>query len=256
MSSDEFPKNQWDTLKQRMADGGPDAVLAFVAGHDALERRQLLSFAAGSFAWNEWPGKTLDGYLAIAQAAVREGLAQAETETDPEQRQKRVEFANVCSYNLSAKLADCWSDDTEPRTPAHFEAGLAAAEDCLRWRAELGKGPHPFSIAWWAKGMHEISLGRHDAAVDSLTKSLHFAGEAVRENGEEPSAAAHFGIALGEGYLAIAEQLAGRDGGAARFAAAEEGFAAMAGDAEKKGDADFGLEQIRTVAARYLGAAS
>lgn len=255
MSDDQqFPKDQWDKIRATMESDGPAAVIAAMeAETDLLRRRQLYMFVTGQLAWEDWEGKTLDGYAEVTRWAIAESLRQAGLEDDTEVANRRTDLANVLSYNLSTKLADCWADDTEPREQRHFELGLSAADDCLRWRQQLDKPAQPFSIAWWAKGMHELSLGSTSAAVASFVKSLDYAREAIREKGdEEPSSTSHFGIALGEGYLGIAEHLAGSDADATRYHSALADFATMAENAEKKGDADFGAEQIRTVWTRYV----
>lgn len=249
----EFPKDQWDTLKGHMEAGGAEAVEAFIRGfEDPLQRRQLHLFASGQFALEDWPGKNLDGYIAVARAAITECAQQAEDEPDLETSRKRLDLANVISYNLSAKLADCWDDKDLGRERRHFEVGLEAANDCLRWRFELEKGPYPRSIAAWAKGMHELSLGDAAIAAATFERSLELAVEHVEASTEEtPDAERHFGVALGEGYLGIAEAASGAMGGRERYDRACAAFGKMAEDAEKKGDADFGLEQIRTVWSRY-----
>lgn len=252
---DEFPRNQWGVLKQTIETGGAQALIDHLAAvEDPPARRQLYLFATGQLAWEEWKGKTLDAYVEVADWAIEESLRQAQAETDPEQRDRRTDLANVISYNLAAKLADCWADDPLPRGRRHFERGLAAADACLRWRTELGKGAYPFSIAWWAKGMHQISMMDAAGAVGSFRKSLDYAIQAVREQGDERAAAAeHFGVALGEGYLGIAEHIARVEGGRARYEAAVAAFEEMAKDKEKAEDAKMGLDQIRTVWSRYGG---
>lgn len=248
----EFPKDQWPRLTAALADGGMDAALRILdEPTDPLDRRKLLMFATGQLAWQDWPGKNADDYVRAADWAIAECLAQAETEADEEARNRRIDLANIVSYNVSARLADCWDDDVFERTPERFQKGLDAALQCLRWREQLQKGAFPFSIAWWAEGMHRLSLGEADASVAGFTKSLDYACQAVRDNDEEPDPTVHFGVALGEGYLGIAEQHAGQGSGRARFDAAVAAFEVMATNPDKKGDAEMGLAQLRTVAARY-----
>ena len=59
---------------------------------------------------------------------------------------------------------------------------------------------------------------------------------------------------MGEGYLAVAGLVAGDAEAPARFDAAVAAFERMAEDAEKRDDAEFGLEQIRLVRRRYAAA--
>ena len=83
--------------------------------------------------------------------------AASEAAPDDQAREGLLQGASILSYNLSADLADCWPGDEKERTRAHFEAGLAAAKDCVRWREELQNPPGTLSMAWWAKGMHPRS---------------------------------------------------------------------------------------------------
>jgi hypothetical protein len=106
-------------------------------------------------------------------------------------------------------------------------------------------------MAWWARGMHELSLGRHAESVASFERSLDFAKEASPEDAES------FGILLGMGYLAIA-RAAGGDGDAQQLF--DEARALFDKQASAKGDeaiqrraedAKFGLSQLQTVRDRY-----
>lgn len=250
--SDGFPGDQWPRLLELMEGDGAQAVIDFVRGHDdPLQRRQLYHFAIGAFGREDW-SKDMDRLLEVAHAGIDECLRQAESEDDPEQAARRTDLANVFAYNMGANLADCWDDASVKLERRHFEAGLALAERCLAWREQLGKGPGPFYMAWWLKGMHQVSLGDADLAVASLDASLRAARDAATgEDGATPAPHEDFGIALAEGYLGIAEHLAGRDGGQDRYDAALAAFARMAKDAERKDDAEFGSAQLRTVWSRY-----
>lgn len=151
----------------------------------------------------------LSDVMAIGQAAVDEAQAQAEAVADPEAREKLLDRANVMSYNLSAALADCWPDDARPRHRVHLEAGLSAAESCLRWRRELRKGPRPFSIAWWAKGIHLLALGRTEEALEAFEESLRHAEDFARSEGASVArdATGHWMVLLSWGYVALARDL-------------------------------------------------
>src|SRR5690606_10357253 len=158
-----------------------------------------------------------------------------------ERSRGRTDLANVIAYNASAAVADCW----EPRLPLerrHFEAGLALADRCLAWREALGKGPWPFSIAWWAKGMHLLSLDRPVEAAGAFERAVAYAREhAIAEGHADPELHDAFGIALSEGYRGVAEARAGLADGMARYEAACAAFARMI----DRDDADFGLAQLR-----------
>lgn len=219
---------------------------AFVAGFEPRERRVLCAFARQKLFLGDEPVE-LDTYLAFAKMGIEECVAQAESESDDEQRARRIDTANVISYNLAADLADCWNDEHE-REARHFEAGLDAALDCIRWREELKKPPFPHSIAWWARGMHELSLGRAAQARASFAKSSEYA-LAAAEGAEDG-----FGVVLGRGYAAIAAAADGDPSAEASYRAAIAVFEAQLGDEDKRDDAQFGLEQLETVRTRYWSA--
>src|SRR4051812_28202301 len=140
------PDEHVPELAARLASGGAAAVIAFIAGHaDAAKRRQLFSVAQREFGRRENAARDLDALIAICRAGIDDGIRQAEAETSPVEAAKRKDFANVLSYNFAADLAECWDGDKVPRARRHFEAGLAAAKDCIRWRDELGKPAWPRS---------------------------------------------------------------------------------------------------------------
>lgn len=244
----------WPHLLAVAESGGVPAVIREIEKHDAPEtRRGLFSLAFGKLSGDEWSGSSLDATLEIAREAIAEGIRQSEAEKDPIEAGKRIEFSNVLSYNLSADLADCWPSDERPRETHHFEAGLAAAEDCLRWREQLGKGPSPFSIAWWAHGMHSLSLGRAKQATESFQKSLDAAREVAQgeDRAIEAGANASFGVNLGVGYLGLARMRAGDPEGKLLFESAIAGFEAQKkAHPEEELDADFGISQLHTAETR------
>ena len=250
-----FPEIHWEEMRTRMEAGGATAVADFVAGFNDEERRKLYSFAQISFYGREWEGKTFDGYVEVANAGIAEGLRQAEAATSAEDSARLVDFANVLSYNLSADLAECWPGDTLPRERRHFEAGLKAAEDCIRWREELGKGPGPFATAYWAKGMHQLSLGDAGGASENFKKSLDYYVEVAKEVSEatEVSPEAGFGLILADGYLGLAEWAGGNAAGKGRY---ENAVAAFREGAEKypdkKDDFQFGIDQLEWVKKKFI----
>ncbi|MCA8922866.1 MAG: hypothetical protein KDD82_13715 [Planctomycetes bacterium] len=241
------PKQHWDALRSAMEQGGPPAVVAFVEGDfTPKQQRALYLFCVNGFCNREWAGKALDPQIEVARAGIALGLRQAEAEADPKERDARIDFANVLSYNLAANLAPCWPGDDVPRERRHLEAGLEAAEACLRWREQLGKGPFPFSIAWWAKGMHELALGRD--AVASMREALEAARAHARAEGKPDGVADGWLVALSAGYLGLAERAAGGDG--ARYAEAKAALDGMLADPEGAEDAQFCLDQLAVAEAR------
>lgn len=243
-----FFESRWPEMAEAARAGGAPAVLAFVDGHaDDLQRRVLHLFARQGLVQREWEGRSLDVAAEVAQGSIGRLLdesRQAAEAGDEETARRRKELANVISYNLAADLADCWPGERPALERRHFEAGQAAAVDCVRWREELAKGPGPSAMAWWAKGMHELSLGRTQDAVASFERSLAFA----REDADDERA---FGTVLGRGYLGLARWIAGDDAGRALYREALGDFANQLTDPERQEDARFGIDQLETVKQRY-----
>ncbi len=257
MAEKEFPENHWEELKRLMEEGGPRAVIDFVAGFDdELERRKLYSFCNQAFSMRDWKGKNLDGLVTVVEEGVAEGLRQAAAAADAETRAKRTDYANMMSYNLSANLAECWPGDEEPRERRHFSKGLELAKKCITWREELKKGAGPFAMAHWACGMHALSLGDAAAAREDFQKSLEYAVENAGAEGNDAECASggDFSVVLGHGYLGLARMAAGDAGGREIYDRALDAFRATVEDfPERKDDAQFGLDQLRWVESRVLG---
>ena len=250
-----FFKEQWPEMKAAAESGGAETVIEFIQGFDdKLERRVLYMFANQGLVNQEWEGKSFDVYIAVCDAGIAEFLRQAEAADDEETRDKRTDGANIISYNLSADLAECWPGDELPRERQHFERGLKAAEDCIRWREELGKPAGPFSMAYWAHGMHSLSLGELEASVESFAKSLDYAREAAAAEGlpVETSAETSFSMILGAGYLGLARWVAGDGEGQELYEQAIAAFKAQCEDRSKADDAQFGIDQLEVVKAKYV----
>ncbi len=249
-----FYDEQWPWLAAALEEGGAEAVAAkILEREDELERRVLFMFARQGIMEAVAAPAGFDAIITFAEAGITEFLAQAETAEDAANRNGRTDGANVISFNLAADLAHCWPGDEATRETRHFERGLQAAEDCLRWRQDLGKPPGPFSMAWWAKGMHEISLGRYADATASFDMALATGKEAAVDSGEsaEIDATGSFSPLLNAGYLGLARRLNGvSDDGLYEQALAA--FRAQLAVEEKKGDAQFGIDQLTAVADRYL----
>lgn len=254
-------------LLQALAQGGGAAAIEFVLSHpDELERRVLFIFGRTAFLERSVPGHDtpaltdpvkLDVYIAFAEAGIAECLRQAQAAADLETRQRRTDSANVISYNLAADLADCW-DDSLVRERRHFERGFQAAQDCLRWRLELDKGPGPFAIAYWVRGMHQLSLGDACGAVESFHTGLEFSIHEAEKSGlsRDVSADGDFGVILAHGYLGLAAMKAGYAWGEQKWHATAAAFGSQLELPEKKEDAQFGLDQLHAVEKRYLQVAA
>lgn len=250
-----FFEVRWPDIRAAMAKGGAEAAAAKIREHDdPMERRILFMFARQGVGAELDALGGLDAQIALADAGMAELLAQGEAAVDSEERNRRTDVANIISFNLAADLANCWPGDDTPREARHFERGLKAAKDCLRWREELNKPAGPRNMAWWARGMHEISLGRYAEAASSMAKALDYGKQAARDNGvsAEISAEGGFLPLLSAGYLGLARRLAGAAEGGALYEQAIGAFRAQLEDEGKKDDAQFGLDQLAVVAERYL----
>ncbi len=260
-----FSNAQWPGLRAAMETGGPEAAAAFIAGFaDPLQRRVLYLYVNQGLVNQGWEGKNLDDYIALCELGQAELLAQAAAAPDEETRQARVNVANMLYYNLAADLADCWPEDGFKRERRHFEAGLAAAQQCITWREELNRPAANKGMAWWAAGMHQLSLGLAADSRNSFARSLEYAREDAREQGipAELDPRSTFSVILSEGYLALAElklaQAGAGDAAAAaaaheHYAAACAAFTAQLESPGLKQDAQFGLDQLATVWERYEG---
>jgi hypothetical protein len=247
-----FFEAQWPGLRQALEGGGEAAAAFALAFSDELERRVLFVFGASSLTEREWTGRNLDAYIAFCDAGITECLRQAAAAPDVETRDKRTDIANVISYNLAAGLADCW-EDGNLRQRRHFKRGLQAAQDCIRWRLELDKGPAPFAMAYWAKGMHLLSLGDSAGAVESFQVGREYSRLAADEAGlgSTLGATADFGVVLAAGYLGLARSVAQMSGGDELYTQARAAFTEQLQDSARAEDAQFGLDQLRTARQRY-----
>jgi tetratricopeptide (TPR) repeat protein len=252
----QFAQQYWEEMRALMEKDGAPAVIDFINSFkDNEERRSLYSFAQQSFAYQDWSGKNFDDYIAVVQAGIAEGLRQCQEAKDQKTADACKDFANVLSYNLSADLAECWPGDTMPREKRHFETGLAAAQDCIRWREELHKGPFPFSIAYWAKGMHQMSLGDIPGCIESFQKAFDYGLEYAKEQNLPPqvSAAGDFLVILNGGYLGIARWLSGDEAGKTLYQEAISAFQEQIKQyPEKKDDAQFGIDQLEYVQGKFI----
>ena len=245
-----FFDTHWPAMKAAVESGGGKAVVELIEGfEDDLERRVLYIFARQGLAMGDWEGKSLDPYVEVCDAGVAEMLRQAESAPDEEVTLKRVNGAHVVSFNLAADLADCWPGDGAVRSRSHFERGLQAAEDCLRWCApEVTAG---FARDHWAKGMHQVSLGDHAGAAESFERSEAHATKAAEEREATPTG--DFGVLIASGYGGLARWLDGQPSGKQQYEEAIKAFKSQLEDEERREDAEFGIAQLETVREKYLG---
>lgn len=251
-----FFDEHWPALKQAVELDGSQGAIDFILGFSEDKQRNVLFvFAHFGLVNEDWQGKSFDTYIEVCDAGIAELLRQADAAGDEESRNNRINAANVISYNLAADLAPCWPGDDALRERHHFERGLKASQDCIHWRGVLQKPPMPFSMAYWAQGIHQLALGDSAAAAESMAKSLDYAKQASAADGgtTEVSAAADFSIILGAAYLGLARWAAGDAKGKVQYEEAITLFKAQLDDAEKKDDAEFGIAQLEIVKAKFVG---
>ncbi len=239
---------EWEEAQKTIEQGGVAALLELIASvEDPLNRLKSYSATMQNLTFKDWRNKSIDAVQAVGLAGVDYG--ESESRGGGEHSERLFEGANIIAYNLAANLADCWGDEFT-RGPAHFETGLRVAERAIAFREQLKKGPGPFSMAYWAKGIHLFSLGRYQEAATAFQSSLEFAEQGARDAGKSDKldAKGSFGVILGHGYLALAalalEQIEAR-AQLDQVYAAFEGMKELSDDA--KADAEIGISQLRNV---------
>jgi len=239
-----------EELAAMFEEGHTEEAVATIMAMEGAERLDGFDMAREIWVFAPWEGKDLDDYLHLADAGIEEAMRQAREATDSEEIGALVDRANVMSYNLAADLAECWPGDTLARHQRHFERGLAAALQCVEWRLELEKGAYPLYIAYWATGMHQLSLGRDEQALYTLNQALNQAQQHTVDSGLPLGLApqAGFDLILAHGYLGIAQLECGQGSQQYDLAirAFEEGIAEYPDRAD---DYAFGISQLQTARA-------
>ena len=252
--ADDQDAKRWDELRAAMERGGPKDVIRTIESIPDLEtRRTAYAAAQKGFGRRDWAGKNFDALIEVVNAGIQESLRQAGEAEAADAAWKLTEFANILSYNLTADLAECWPEDATPRERRHIEAGLRAAEDCVRWRRELGKPPDRRAMAYWGVGMHQLSLGSLHESIGAFDTASGLARVAVVGTGrDEVRAGSEFGVILYAGYAGIVRWRLGEPKGRAEYEQACEAFeGSVAKFPEQKEDAEFGLAQLRYVARKF-----
>ncbi len=256
--ADDFAEQHWDEMRKRMEQGGAREVGAFIETFaDPDQRRDLWSFAQKAFTGRDWRGKNFDRLIDLVGAGMDESLVQYAEATEPEIQQKTKEHANVMAFNLSAELAECWPGDERPRERHHLETGLALAEDCIRWRRQLGKPPERRALAYWAAGMHHLSLGNRREALGYFDIAAGLAAEQVAGTEKEGiKAGGDYAAILYEGYAGLAASMLGDSAGRGRFDHAIRAFEGTVerSEGEPRDEAQFGLDQLRLVERKFTPA--
>jgi hypothetical protein len=246
----------WGVLRDAAERGGAREVARAVFLREPESRRDLWRMALRRFDERAEPRRNFELLIDIAQAGIDDAMTLANQATDGAAAAEWADAANVLSYNLSAALADCWPDDPAPRERHHFEIGLRAAEDCIRWRWELGKSADRRAMGYWAAGMHHLSLGNLAEAWGGFSTAERLVrGDAKGGHGAGVSPGGDFGVILYHGYAGIARWLQGEDEGRRDFERACRAFEEThTTDPDRKEDARFGLEQLRWVEQRFVKA--
>lgn len=199
-------------------------------------------------------GWSWERQLMVTRAAMEHlvDLSQEARSRKDDQADKLLDQANVWSFNLAADLAPCWPGDEEPREIHHLEAGLAAALQCLEWRQQLGKGDFPFALAWWARGVHELFLGRPRAVESFHQATQHgLALAAAQGRGTMLDGDAVYMHLVNAGYGAIALAHFGDGQGVEDLRQVLEAFQEQATrHPEEAEDAAFGRDQLHWTARR------
>jgi len=250
-----FFMEHWPQLQAAIEDGGAEAGIAWINNtfSDDLERRVIYAYANQGLFYGDWAGRDLDTYIAVSDAGIAECLRQADAAGDEETKNKRVNSANVLSYNLGADLAFCWGDDFE-RERRHFERGLQAGEDCIRWRKELGNPPFTLSMAYWLRGIHRMALDDREGAVSDFEEALNYCEEQARADGQPTTLEeGNTSIVFNHGMVALAKLVAGDESARAEYDKVRAMFAEYlkSDDEELKGDAEVYDPQFDAIERRF-----
>ena len=251
----EFPADQWEAMKSLVEKEGAVALIRFVEGFDPDSRRKLYEFGHRALSGREWTGKNLDVLVAFVRAGIESALA-ASAVAGEERSRELKDAANRQAFNLAADLAECWPGDELARERRHFQTGLEMARLAIAWRVELGKGALPMALAWWAHGMHLLSLrdpASTRAAISSFERALEHARQLAAEKNvpTQVHPDSDFQVLLNAGYLAIARRLAGESGRELE----QDVLAAFRARVDKGGgdreDFQFGLDQLDKVRQQF-----
>lgn len=244
-----FFQEHWPALRTALENGGAEAMVAAILDRpDDEERSALFRFARQGVIMDDWQGKNLDAYLAIADAAI-DWLGERAEASDPDARRDFLDVLAELTFNVAADLADCWAGDDEPRRPDHFERAAEIAEQSVGLRDELDKPHSSKALGWWALGYHQLRLNHTDAAVDSMERSLEHARQQAREDGQPDQIGSQtpFAVLIGAGYLGLARIADDEPSGPDLYAETIAAFRAQLADPERADDAEFGIGQLERV---------
>lgn len=244
----DFFNGEWPKIKSVLENDGAAAAAGYIRDHyQDMKARVMHFFVRTGVVFQDWQGKNLDAVITLADAGIESLIREAETAADDETRQRRINMANVISYNLGADLAFCWGDDFE-RNDSHFLRGEKAGEDCLKWREELGNPPSTFSMAHWVVGVHQLARGKAEQAMVSFKQSLHFAEVASEEDGRPTTLAEGDGsIQIAHGWIALTGRVLGLEQSSEDYRRVMEIFTeqTQSSNEHSRGDAEIYLMQLQ-----------
>lgn len=213
VQSDAVGQDTVQELMVQLIDQGPVPVIEYLEGLEADERLDRFETVRELYVFRSFEGQNLDDLVTVSDWAIEEALEQARASEITLMRMELLDRANVLAWNLSADLAACWPGDTLTRTRAHHERGLSAALQCISWRHELEKGDYQLYLAYWAAGMHQLSLKRPEEAIFNFVKSMNHAEQYTVDQGRPLGIAPEVGfeLLLAHGYFGLATLMADGD---------------------------------------------
>jgi hypothetical protein len=232
-----------ETLVQ-LIDQGPEAVIEYLEGFESGQRLDLFQLVRELYVFRSFEGQNLDDLVTVSDWAIEEALEQARNSEVTLVRMELLDIANTISWNLSADLAACWPGDTLTRTSTHFERGLGAALQSIVWRYELDKDDYSLFLAYWAAGMHQLSLNRPEEAIYNFVKSMNHAEQYTVDQGRPLgiSPQAGFELLLAHGYFGLAEIMA--DGDTQHYDLVMSKLGEGLSDPEFSEDYQFAIDQL------------
>jgi hypothetical protein len=238
--------NQIETLNT-------DKIVSFVKEQnvDQQEKFQLFSMIQRKFYDLHAQSITLEDYGQFILDIVDTYKAEASLFEEPN---TLLHFANVMLYNLSADMAECWAEESYVKTSGCFEIGLKAALDCLHLRVQLQKDDASFAMAYWAVGMHQLSLHRNEESLESFKTAFNYSVNSSNVASVfELTAENSFSDILYAGYLGIASVVNELAEGEKIYDFAIKLFEQqIIDDEKKKGDAAFGIKQLEHVRNKFI----
>lgn len=239
----------WNQIEQL----NNDEIIPFVKEQnvDQQETFQLFSMIQRKFYDLHAQSNTLEEYGQFILEIVNTYKAETSLSKEPN---TLLHFANVMLYNLSADMAECWAEEGYIKTSGCFEIGLQAAHDCLQLRVQLQKDDASIAMAYWAVGMHQLSLHRYEKSLESFKTAFNYSANTGNEASVfDLTTENSFSDILYAGYLGIASIINELAEGEKIYDFARKLFEQqMIDDEKKKRDAAFGFKQLEHVRNKFI----